>query len=39
MLYPVELRALTTHRIALASDRMQTRKIDRAREWVNPIAS
>ena len=37
MLYPVELRALTTHRIALASDRMQTRKIDRAREWVNPI--
>jgi hypothetical protein len=36
MLYPVELRALTTRRITLAGDRMQTRKIDRAQEAVNP---
>jgi hypothetical protein len=36
MLYPVELRALTTRRITLVDDRMQTFKIDRARYRVNP---
>ena len=36
MLYPVELRALTTRRTAVAGDRMQTRKIDRVQGSVNP---
>ena len=36
MLYPVELRALTTRYIAVACDRMQTSKVDRALDWVNP---
>src|SRR3954454_24247667 len=38
MLYPVELRALTIRRSAAAGDRMQTRKVDRARCSVNPSA-
>ena len=39
MLYPVELRALTTRCIAVAGNRMQTRKVDRTRVSVNPTAS
>ena len=36
MLYPVELRALTTRCDAAEGDRVQTQKVDRVRGSVNP---
>jgi hypothetical protein len=39
MLYPVELRALTTRCIAVECNRKQTRKVDRAQGSVNPTGS